>query len=183
VTHKKQWQTLDPFEAAYMAKRPLNIPHLVLPPGLSVQAILTFLLLIQCGPAKSSLVKGEDRDAFLRELGMNILISVDMFCESMDEDQGCFGRGSRVRPGVEFGGLRTDEPLLCEGWGRHWTYESLVDCDFSKKTKDATTGDVNAGSSNFRTRSNSRPSCQPAYSLAAYSLTFRHESQTSPMTL
>ena len=90
-----------------MFQGPSDILHLVVPGGLPPRAIFATFLLIQGSPAKSPLVKCKDGNVVLRELGMYVVVSSHVFCETVNKDENCFRLQAGIGSGVELRAVRT----------------------------------------------------------------------------
>ena len=73
-----------------MSNSPVNIPHTICPACLPIRAALALLLLILRSPPKSPLVKSEYRDPVGGEERVDVGVSPDVLCESVDEDNDGF---------------------------------------------------------------------------------------------
>ena len=94
-----------------MLNGPFDVLELLLPAGLCVRAVLALVLLVQCGPAKATLVVCEDGDPTRGPRWKDMFVARDVLCESMNEHDCRFDRARRtVCPGEKLSALWATEP-------------------------------------------------------------------------
>ena len=76
-----------------MLNGPFNVLKLFLPAGLGIRAVFALVLLVLCGPSKAALVVCKDGYPARGPSWEDMLIAGDVLCETMNEHNGCFGRG------------------------------------------------------------------------------------------
>lgn len=113
VTPQKQRNTIRFSLFALSLDEKLQVSQLLRSRGHAVVAGGALVLLVEDGPAPSSLVKGKDLDTSALNTLENVVVAANVLLEAVNADNVCFRRcGRDVSTGIKAGVGRACDPLF-----------------------------------------------------------------------